>query len=192
MKGIISKPVSFFVLLLFIALSCNSNRKAVRSEVESLIGSRIRIPNDLVCKYNGLDTSFVIEDNIKMLIYYDSISCSPCLMNQMFEWSDVIYHSETIASPFPIYFIFNPSEHEYHTLVKMLKLQSFDYPVFIDTTGSLAKQNPTIDLYRWHCFLLDKNNKVALVGTPINNRELWDLYKNTIYELIANGGHIKH
>ena len=41
-------------------------------------------------------------------------------------------------------------------------------------------------------FFVRQEYKVALVGTPINNRELWDLYKNTIYELIANGGHIKH
>jgi hypothetical protein len=35
---------------------------------------------------------------------------------------------------------------------------------------------------------LDKNGKVAVVGDPLNNPGLWELYKTTITELVKNGG----
>jgi hypothetical protein len=35
-----------------------------------------------------------------------------------------------------------------------------------------------------HTFLLDENNKVVLVGSPIRNEMLWELYKELIQSQI--------
>lgn len=34
----------------------------------------------------------------------------------------------------------------------------------------------------YHTFLLDRQNRVVLVGNPIGNERLWELYKKEIRE----------
>ncbi|WP_256620806.1 hypothetical protein [Rikenella microfusus] len=36
--------------------------------------------------------------------------------------------------------------------------------------------------------MLDKDNRVVLVGSPIGNPKMWELYKSTIDRLVENGG----
>jgi len=35
---------------------------------------------------------------------------------------------------------------------------------------------------------LDKDNRVVLVGNPLHNPPLWELYKRTIQKMIDNDG----
>ena len=37
---------------------------------------------------------------------------------------------------------------------------------------------------RYKTFLLDKENRVVLVGSPANNDKLWELYKQQIRKLM--------
>ncbi len=65
----------------------------------------------------------------------------------------------------------------------------FDYPVFLDTAGVFERSNPGLPANPvFHTFLLDRENRVVLVGSPIGNAKMWDLYKSTIARLVANGG----
>ena len=41
---------------------------------------------------------------------------------------------------------------------------------------------------RLHSFLLDKDSKIILVGNPLRNEKLWDLYKNVIENELNNIG----
>ncbi|MDR3093410.1 MAG: hypothetical protein LBU62_02055, partial [Bacteroidales bacterium] len=58
-------------------------------------------------------------------------------------------------------------------------------PVYIDKESFFHKKNPNIPSdERMHTFLLDENNKVVLVGSPIRNEMLWELYKELIQSQI--------
>ncbi|CDN33063.1 hypothetical protein BN938_3001 [Mucinivorans hirudinis] len=39
------------------------------------------------------------------------------------------------------------------------------------------------DKEQFHYFLLDSNYRVRLVGSPVNNPRMWQLYKTRIAEL---------
>ena len=41
---------------------------------------------------------------------------------------------------------------------------------------------------KYNVFLLDRNNKIILLGNPIYNRDLKSLYMNTINNMLAHGG----
>ena len=70
-----------------------------------------------------------------------------------------------------------------------LKVNQLDYPVFIDQYATFVHQNPNLPKnQQLHSFLLDKNNRVVLVGNPLYNPALWALYKRTIQEMIDNDG----
>ncbi len=58
-----------------------------------------------------------------------------------------------------------------------------------DSTAAFICSNPVVpqnELY--HTFLLDRDDRVVLVGSPVGNPRMWDLYKRTIEKLIENGG----
>ena len=44
--------------------------------------------------------------------------------------------------------------------------------------------NPNLTKTRFNTFLLDKENRVVLVGSPANNDKLWELYKQQIRKLM--------
>jgi hypothetical protein len=75
-------------------------------------------------------------------------------------------------------FYFHPKTEE--ELLFILKHELFAYPVFFDKKNELDKLNnlPTNPLYQ--CFLLDKNNNVLIIGNPVYNQKIWELYQQTI------------
>ena len=125
-----------------------------------------------------------------MVVYYYSISCSPCLISNLLHWSDIVTYSKELAYKFYILFIFDSQKHEQREIY--LKFKELDYPFFMDEEYVFSRLNKNIPKDdKLHTFLLDKNNKVVLVGNPVDNAKLWDLYKKTINELIENGGEMK-
>lgn len=67
----------------------------------------------------------------------------------------------------------------------MLKRDRFDYPVFIDENNQINSLNHFPDKPELQCFLLDKDNKVLLIGNPVLNPKVWELYKQTIASRLA-------
>ena len=63
------------------------------------------------------------------------------------------------------------------------------FPVLLDTAGIFERSNPQLpENPVFHTFLLDRDNRVVLVGSPLGNPKMWELYKSTIDRLVANGG----
>ena len=56
----------------------------------------------------------------------------------------------------------------------------FDYPVFMDTNGAINQLNRFPKQMEYQCFLLDKDNKVVMVGNPVLNMNIWELYKSQV------------
>lgn len=172
-------------ILLFSCSNYRGKRKAL--DERDISGKTIILSPDLIPKYNGRDTVLLIEDVPKIIVYYDSIECSSCLLNQMFEWSDMITYCETLPRPVPVYFILNPRKSDIYTLLKILKIQAFDYPVWIDTAGIFKKLNHLVlkDNSR-DCFLLNSKNEITVTGVPNKSIEKMRQYQEKIFELLAN------
>ena len=63
--------------------------------------------------------------------------------------------------------------------------------VLYDKEDQYLKKNSLekyTDMFR--AFLLDKNNRVVLVGDPLRSTDIQKLYTEKIRELIANGGEL--
>jgi hypothetical protein len=107
----------------------------------------------------------------------------------MYEYSEVLSFHEEAGEGFLSIFLFSPTRAKIGETLMALDVSQFNYPVFIDESGLFPKANPHIPAdNRFHTFLLDKNGKVVLVGDPVNNPALWELYKTTITTLIENDG----
>jgi hypothetical protein len=53
-------------------------------------------------------------------------------------------------------------------------------PLIYDSTGMFIKKNNLPEEQRFHSFLLNENKEIILVGSPIGNDKLWDMYKEII------------
>ncbi len=125
----------------------------------------------------------------KFVVYINSDVCSSCHLKQMIEYAEVIDFCKEMGESYLPIFIFSPSQVKMGEVIQTLKSTRFDYPILLDEKGLFPAANPHIPAdKRFHTFLLDRNGKVVLVGDPLHNPQLWELYKTTITRLIENGG----
>jgi len=155
------------------------------------MGQKITISSDLNVVWNGKDT--VLTDftkaPAKLVVWTDSLGCTSCRASKMSEWNSIIVYADSIAQWFNIIFLFTPKKEDIDRVNIALKADKFDYPVFVDQNANFVKQNPKLPKNRQlHSFLLDKNNKVVMVGSPLYNPALWALYKTTIQRMMDNSG----
>ena len=177
------------VLPLLIFCSCANNRLV--KDVERFMGQQIAISTGLNAVWNGRDTVLTgfTEVPIKMVIWFNALDCTSCRASRMYEWDDIVVYADSLSQWFSIVYLFTPQEEDLDKVYAALKADKFDYPVFIDQNANFVKQNPQLPKNRkLHNFLLDKNNKVVLVGSPLHNPALWMLYKNTIKKMMDNYG----
>ena len=175
------------VLIVAIYTVCLSSCKDMKLETAQVIvkkwtGKEIKFPQDLYCTSMGLDTTCVdiYSDNYKILFYIDSIGCTSCRL-KLFEWKKIIKESDTIFSkPIEFIFFFQPKQKAEEELQQIFKNNAFKYPVFIDRKNEINKLNKFPSKPEYQCFLLDKDNKVIIVGDPSTNKEIWALFKKVI------------
>lgn len=175
------KTIGVLLILMF-SIGCNKkdNKKA---EAEAVImewmGKTIVFPEGIPCRYQGRDTVFAGTDApCKVLVYIDSTGCTSCRLG-IDRWKMwMAEYEQEVTEKVEFLFYFQPkSERELRIL---LKRDRFEHPVYIDVAGELNRINQFPKNEQYHCFLLDRDNRVLLVGNPTRNRAVGKLYKKVI------------
>ena len=181
-----------FILILFAFLSIPScTHKQFVKNAAKIMGQQITLPTDMNTTWQGRDTVLTgyLEAPIKLIAWYDSLGCASCRVGKMSDWDNIVAYADSLSQWFSVIFLFTPKEEHLQRMKLALQTDKFDYPVFIDRHATFIKQNPNIPKHpQLHSFLLDKNNKVVIVGSPLYNPGLWGLYKRTIQKMIENDG----
>lgn len=171
----------FVVVLLMKLVACNS----VGREYERLAGSRITFPENLQ-RVSERDTlSFDCDDSkVRLLIYFDSTMCHSCAISKLDDWGSIIDSAKLINSDFEAIFLLSPSHLEYKKVLREMMLQPSEYNIVLDSHNEFPKHNPHIPKdTRFHTMLLDKKNRVIVVGSPLYNPSIWNLTKEMLKEL---------
>lgn len=178
----------YFPLLVMsaaILYSCRSNQPDANA-VQQLVGSSIVIPDDLVARADGHDTVWAPRDaamDARIVVYYDAEGCTPCKLKELLTWKSLIETYDQ-AEHTRFLFILNAGNTARQELDHIVYSMRFTHPVLIDTAYSFERDNPQLPQEAlFHVFLLDRNNRVVLVGSPIGNPQMWELYENTISRL---------
>ncbi len=177
------------VIYAFLCVSCEDAR--LKKEVERLKGTVITVPEEMECLLLGKNT--VVPDYpgtcVRLVAYYDSTGCASCAVHKLDYWDKVVELSVATANRFVPMFVFSPGKSKMGETSFALKTTSFNYPVYLDTAGLFGMLNQSIpDNLLLHTFLLDRDNRVVLVGDPSVNDPLWELYVSTINGMLANNG----
>ena len=183
------KMKCIYVLWAFVFCSCADTQ--ITEDMRRLMGQQITLSSDWEAVWRGRDTVVTnfMETPIKLVVYHDSLVCTTCQLSRMNDWDEIAAYADSLDKWFRIIYLFAPKKGDWGRVKMALKSGRFDYPVFIDPQANFVRQNPNIPKdKRLHSFLLDKNNKVVLVGSPLHNPALWMLYKSTIQKMIDNNG----
>lgn len=185
----------YFTLLLFVILllsfGCNNKSKRLKEEYSTFINKDIKLPAFTKGVYKNKDTIYFHNDDVmaRMVIFFDSTTCSSCQIARIWEWERVTSYAKVMRDRFEPIFIFAPTIQQEYATILSLKAQLFKCPIYVDTQQSFLTYNEGFPQNKiFHVFLMDKNNKVLLVGEPTYNSKLWEMYKTTITELIENDG----
>ncbi|MDD6015270.1 MAG: hypothetical protein PUC18_03120 [Prevotellaceae bacterium] len=163
--------------LLVLALSISSCKN--NDDVAKWVGRTIVFPKNMVfTKYSNDTVSFEMNKEYKVLTYISEDDCFPCVLNKL-DWTDLMNEVDSVSHHHVSYiFVVHPSDVK--TLVNFQRNYSFDLPVFVDIMDSVNILNEFPASSMMHSFLLDNDNKVVLVGQPILNNRIRDLYIKTI------------
>ena len=113
----------------------------------------------------------------RLFTYIDTIGCSTCNFRAL-DWKRIIHEADSITSN--VTFIFYAHLKNYEEFEVYTGINRFNYPIFYDYEGKCDRQNHLPDDVFYQTFLLDENNKVQLIGKPIPDSKLWELYKKII------------
>ena len=175
------KKQLYILLLLSLLTACKENNKEKFAQlVQEWQGKEIVFPQDMVFTRFVTDTvDYQIPDaEYKVLIYVDSIGCTSCKL-QLHKWKELIAHTDSVTNG-SISFIFVFQSKDDKELRYILKRDNFDRPVCIDQDSRLDKLNKFPQDITFQTFLLDKNNKVKVIGNPVHNLAVRDLYLKQI------------
>lgn len=177
-----------FSCCLLMLVGCS--RMRARKELQRLSQIEICIPADLEVYCEGRSVDTLTDGHIgaiKQIIYYDSTGCSSCQINHL-AMTESLFTQDSTGRFTPI-LLFAPGRGQYDNVVKSLKKHAFPFPVFIDRTNEFIRRNdPILADTRFQSFLLDRNNRIVLIGNPLNGDAMWNLFKSTLENMLAHDG----
>ena len=176
------KRLLFYILFLFLLSSaCQDKKKEQFTRlVQKWQGKEIVFPQDMeFTRFVTNPVEYRIPDaEYKVLIYVDSTGCTSCKL-QLPKWKELIAHVDSATnSNIPFIFVFQSKDDR--ELRYILKRDNFDRPVCIDRDSRLDKLNQFPQDITFQTFLLDKDNKVKVIGNPVHNLAVRDLYLKQI------------
>ena len=154
----------------------NEQTKKIKEELRLFQEKAVILPNNMLAKCidNIEPNSSLLGKPLRMVVYRNAQDCGPCSISSLLPLYLFILENEQNEN-FGAIVILQPSNIE--ELDKSLKNLRFRRTVFYDLDGSFERLNPHLPKdERFHTFLLDENNKVILVGYPVNNPKLKELY----------------
>ena len=183
--------IVLFFLIAVSASLCSCKNKNRRGEIEKIVaewlGKEIRIPENLPCFVSGKETQpgscdHWLQKEFKILMYVDSAGCSDCRLN-LAAWKYLMEEADSLFGEqvgFLLYF----QPKNAREMAYLLARDRFDYPVFMDLDGAINRLNSFPNDMQFQCFLLDKDNRVLMIGNPALNADIRELYKTQINNLI--------
>lgn len=103
------------------------------------MGETITLPSDLVRFVDGEASACGQIPAVPVMVFYhDSLSCSSCQISHLADIRSVYELSDSLGT-FEVMTIFSPRPEEYDQVLRDLEIREFEYPVYVDVTGSLSR-----------------------------------------------------
>lgn len=168
-------------------LGCKSPKDKGIERIQEMMQKPISIPfAKMSCWINDtIQENRPWEDaKLKLVVYTDSNSCSECTLKRLYLWNDFVQLEPKYEGKFAIIFIFQTTKRsDAHLFASKFHMSELEHPMYIDSNSEFEKNNPHIPNESFfHVFLLDENNNVILVGSPLFDSKIEDSLNNLVKE----------
>lgn len=174
------KIYGYVLLGIMLFSSCQKvERKKRIEEVENWIGKKIEFPVNGIFTHFGKDTISQLPKCPYIIVnYIDSTDCMGCKLRTL-EWKNFMNKLE-MNHPRIVSLLFYVQAKNTKELMWILKGDDFNYPVCVDKDGNFCKINqlPSDEVFR--TFLLNADGEILLVGSPVGNPSLEQLYMDEL------------
>ena len=171
----------FILLLLFSVYGCRGRHDFV-SDLKSLQTRSVILPLDSMQCYNKEDNILDVE-LLKFVVFSDSIECVSCKLKRMYMWNSLMSKIEKENIPVGFHFIFSPQKEDMSMFEFAIETIPSSGSIYVDTTNIFLRKNPHIPQNPvMHTFLLDENNNVLLVGNPLENKKIEEMFWKIVEE----------
>lgn len=175
-----------YVLLSILFMGCNSTK--MKENIQQLQATAISFPRQGMITMRGRDTLIpkFMQSELKLIVYTDSVECSSCVVSKMYLWNSFIEYAKSYGGRLKYYYILSPRKQDVNKVRIALAGTILEYPVIIDSLGEFEKLNPHLPKDRLlHTFLLDENNNVILVGNPLLNKKIKEMFYKIVEEKLG-------
>lgn len=171
----------FWIMCLWLLASCSESREeAMLRLVNEWKDKSVIIPVRSVFTVQGKDVvDFNYRDaEYKILVYTDSVGCTSCKL-QLPKWKRMIAEVDSLTGGrVPFLFYFHPKDSK--ELRFYLRRDNFTYPVCFEEDDYINRLNRFPSDMTFQTMLLNKENKVVAIGSPVLNPKIKDLYLEII------------
>ena len=174
--------------MLLFCFSCIGEDAQLRKEIEMFQSHPVLLCVDkMLALKDGQDTVVSHRDDVmKMVVYTDSTVCSSCRLQNIYLWDELLEKTNCYGDRLDFYFIFSPSDKNMDNFRLTMRTYAPDNFVYVDTMGIFELQNPHLSPNpMMHTFLLDENNNVLLVGNPLENEKIEELFWQIVEERLG-------
>ena len=172
----------FFILIASLVFSCTNktHKKQMNELVKERIGTSVIFPSAIVkagTDSNLLAISEAVEYKYKLVVYTDG-DCGQCI-SELYKWTEFLNdNTEVFKSVREIFIIYSENFQRFEYLTEKAEIK---LPFYYDSTNLYITRN-TIYEPMLQSLILDKNNKILIVGSPIENAAMQELYRKVISE----------
>lgn len=156
----------FLAALIFPVGSCN-NRPNTIDYVKKLKGQEIVLEKGLI------DT---LKESKILILIPDSGDCTTCTM-QIYDWYIYKLDLDKHLLNCDIVYVLNDSIKLNKSIINLMESYKLNY---LAELSSFYSENKILKNIPFTTFLINKDNKIILVGSPIGNDKLWKLYKREL------------
>ena len=139
--------------------------------------------NLLVYKNFYTQCNYSMSEPLNFVIYVDSTECSSCYLGVIQKWEPLMNSLRLNYNFIRTTILLAPQKETQADFFEKLEYTKFRYPLYIDTCNIFSQTNKFIPAEKmYHTFLLDENGRVILVGNPLKNEEIKNMFHNILEE----------
>lgn len=124
------------------------------------------------------------KSDYKVVVFVDSVGCVSCKL-QLSRWKEFMHEVDSLSDG-AVPFVFFFQSKDLRELRYILKCDGFSHPVCIDTDDEFNRLNHFPGEMMFQTFLVDSENRVKVIGNPIHNLSVKELYLKELTGMKSN------
>ena len=166
----------FLTITVSLLTSCQGENRVIE-EVKDMYGRKIAFvrPYSSIPSSRTLALDSTMSKDIKVVSYLENFSCTDCALNKLVNRIEII---NSIDKDLGYLIVIRTNDVD--ELTKHIENKGISHPIMCYQSDAFKVENKLDVLARNRTFLLDKNDRIVLVGEPFNNEALLNLYKKAV------------